>query len=421
MGTTHLYNGDGFEIDEPLATKMESRKPHDLKPFDLLGPQYRYYDYEFERYWHLLQVFGRIGYNPDASPEIWDREFERRFGKEAGPSIEDGLHTASWILPRIVAADYPYSAFPMTVGWAEKQRLGDLPSFAKAEGSDTEQFENFDEEAKRLIENGETAKIRPQETSRWFAETAATVNADIAEAQKRIGDHRNKEFDSTAVDLKILANLALYHSRRIPAAVSYRLFVRTQDPQALDDAIAAERSAVDAWRKIVEAAGDVYVPDLMMGARSRDLCGHWRDELAGLEKGLVALEAERRAVSSTAVQAAPRYRPIAGVPRPALIYTPITSAAAGQALIIDVQATAPAGIKWVRLRYRSVNQYLDYQTLDMLPTDSPGHYRATVPADQIPATWDFMYFFEVMDNQGNGAIYPDLNKTSPYIIVHLSR
>ncbi len=232
------------------------------KPFDLLAPQYRYYDYEFERYWHFFQVWGRIGYNRDASPEIWDRAFEQRFGKEAGPAVEEGLHKASWILPRIVASSYPYSGFPMTAGWAEKQHLGDLPAFAKAEGSDIGQFESFDEEAQRLLQHGETARVRPQETSRWFAETATAVQADVAEAERQIGTHRKKEFDSTIVDLKILSDLALYHARRIPAAVEYRLFVRTHDPRALDEAIASERGAIDAWRDLVAAAGDVYAgPD----------------------------------------------------------------------------------------------------------------------------------------------------------------
>ena len=50
----------------------------------------------------------------------------------------------------------------MTRGWAEKQRLGDLPAYAKAEGSDIQQFASFDEEAQMLIEGGETAKMRPR-------------------------------------------------------------------------------------------------------------------------------------------------------------------------------------------------------------------------------------------------------------------
>ena len=238
--STRLYDGDGFEVNEPLCTKMEAQ-PHDAKPFDLLTAAHRYYDYEFERYWHFFQVFGRLGYNPGTPPEVWQREFEKRFGQDAAPFVEKGLHRASWVLPRIVASCYPYGSFPMTRGWAEKQRLGDLPAYAKAEGSDIQQFASFDEEARMLLEGGETAKTRPGENSRWFAQTAADISAQVAEAEKRIGSHRNKEFDSTMTDLKMLANLALFHSRRIPAAVSYRLFDRTHDPKALDDAITYER------------------------------------------------------------------------------------------------------------------------------------------------------------------------------------
>ena len=87
--STHLYDGDGFEVNEPLATKMEAQ-PHDMKPFDLFKPSYRYYDYEFERYWHFFQAFGRMGYNPATPAEVWQREFERRFGKEAAPLCREG-------------------------------------------------------------------------------------------------------------------------------------------------------------------------------------------------------------------------------------------------------------------------------------------------------------------------------------------
>ncbi|MCK5206893.1 MAG: hypothetical protein KAQ79_02700, partial [Cyclobacteriaceae bacterium] len=131
--STHLYNGEGYEVNEPLATKMLAQ-PHDAKPFELLNPQYRYYEYDFERYWHFFQVFGRVGYNPETSPELWQKEFETRFGKKAGHIIEKALHKASWILPRIVASVYPYHGFPMTRGWAEKQRLGNLNAYAKNSG-----------------------------------------------------------------------------------------------------------------------------------------------------------------------------------------------------------------------------------------------------------------------------------------------
>ena len=33
VDSSHLYDGDGFQVNEPLATKMEAQL-HDQKPFD---------------------------------------------------------------------------------------------------------------------------------------------------------------------------------------------------------------------------------------------------------------------------------------------------------------------------------------------------------------------------------------------------
>jgi len=422
--STRLYNGAGFEVNEPLCTKMEAQ-PHDAKPFDLLTPAHRYYDYEFERYWHFFQVFGRLGYNTNTPSEVWQREFQKRFGHDAAPWVEKGLHQASWVLPRIVASCYPYSAFPMTRGWAEKQRLGDLPAYARAEGSDIQQFASFDEEAQMLLEGGETAKIRPGANSRWFAQTAADINAQIAGAEKRIGHNRNKEFDSTITDLQILANLALFHSRRIPAAVSFRLFERTKDSKAFDEAIAHERNAIEAWRQLVAAAGDFYADDLMMGVRGANLCGHWKDELAALEKGLAELQRQRRELKpDPTAKHAPTFQPSARAgdgTAPQVLHRPVTSAPTGSPFPITAEVRDPAGVKWVRLRYRSVNQHQDFRTLAMISTGAKDQYRAVIPLEDIPPTWDLMYFIEAMDLHGNGRIHPDLNIETPYLVVKLQR
>jgi hypothetical protein len=430
-GSTHLYDGNGFDVNEPLATKMEAQ-PHDAIPFDLIKPQYRYYDYEFERYWHFFQVFGRMGYNPETSPDVWKKEFELRFGKKAAPLVESALHKASWILPRIVASCYPYACFPTTRGWPEKQRLGDLPDYAMAEGSDIQQFASFDEEAKILIEAGETAKILPSVNSLWFDQTSSDIKKLIYEAEKAIAKNRNKEFNSTITDLNILANLALYHSRRIPAAVCYRLFERTHDISALDDAIAYERIAIEAWQQIVAAAGEVYADDLMMGVREAEfmkiihrLSGHWKDELGYLEKGLTALEQKRGEFKAEGiVKPAPHFKAASSVnynPRFQIIHKPVTIAPIDKPITVSVKVIAPAGVKWVRLRYRNVNQEQDYKTLQMVSTGEKDSYQAIISSEQIKTKWDFMYFIEVMDNKGNGRIYPDLNIETPYIIVKLIR
>ncbi|MCC9078011.1 hypothetical protein FKZ61_018090 [Litorilinea aerophila] len=510
--STHLYDGDGFEVNEPLATKMLGQD-HDAAPFELLTPRYRHYTWEFERYWHFFQTFGRLGYNPDTPAEVWEHEFERRFGPEAAPYVMRGLHLASRILPRIVAYNYPYRLFPTTRGWVEKQRMGDLPEYAAALPSDTQQFLSMDEAARLLVEGGESAKIHPIASSLWFEQTAAAVLAAVDQACRWAADPQAPEFVATITDLKILAQLARYHASRARAGYSYAIFQHTQDVHALDDAIRHEALAVTEWRKLVEAAGDVYHHDLMMGRRSAGLSGHWRDELEALEAGLQALQAERETFQPPSLEQelhiahAPRrkhppdtnlvvratiagpvplvqvhlgygpdpqayhYLPMeqtgpftyqAVIPaqavRPGLSYTitaqdesgrsaiyptngpgflpvmvtedtapptvdhlPITAAPAHRPLRITAEVDDPSGVKWVHLRYRSVNQYQDFQTLPMQPIEKTNWYLATVPAAHLDPRWDFMYFIEVMDNHGNGKIYPDLEQETPYIVVKLIR
>lgn len=505
--STYLYDGEGFEVVEPMATKMQDH-PLDMKPFELLKPQYKYYDWEFERYWHFFQLFGRLGYNPDTPPQIWQSQFQMRFGKDAAPYIEQAIHRAGKILPRIVAYNYPYNMFPTTRGWVEKQRMKDLPEYARALPSDTQQFLSMDNAAKYQLKGKESARIWPQESSRWFARISREVLNLTGQAERRTGGHRNKEFDSTIVDLKILANLALYHSRRAKAGFSYALFKHSKDLNALDDAIGHETEAIKAWEKIVEAAGDVYNDNLMMGRESSGLSGHWKDELGKLKQGLDKLIDQRKKFASAVtkdelsiahvpirriaegsklvIRATVRakestsrvrveygnsrgdqkylsmeqtepfvYRAVIGgkdikeglnyfietvdktgrrartklievtVTKdnkpPRFMHKPITDAPAEKPLTVTAEVSDPSGVKWVRLRYRSVSQYQDYKSLDMVETKKKGQYKAVVPGEDIEAKWDFMYLFEVMDNKGNGKIYPDLEKEAPYVIVKLQR
>jgi len=420
--TTHLYNGDGFEVNEPLATKMEAQ-PHDAIPFELLNAPYRYYDFEFERYWYFFQSFGRTGYNPDAPPDTWKKEFEQRFGA-AGPYLREGLEQASWVLPRIITSCYPYSQFPTTRGWAEKQSMGDLAKYAKAEITDLRQFTNFDEEAQLIIEKGETPKMLQSVNSQWFLKTGSAIEQQIKLAKKANGNTPNKEFQSTIADLGILGGLSLYYAYRIPAAIYYRLYDRTKNAASLDSAIMYEKKAVAAWRQLVHAAGDMYTSDLMMGLREANLCGHWKDELAALEKDLTGLGAEKELITSHGGTAGALQYAIAPLPplnNFSVQHKPVLTVTPGKPITISVKLQARAGVKWVRLKYRSVNQEEEYKTLPMTAGKEKDIYTVTVPAGEVETQWDFMYFIEMMDNKQNGSIYPDFNKQTPYYIVQLER
>jgi len=105
---------------------------------------------------------------------------------------------------------------------------------------------------------------------------------------------------------------------------------------------------------------------------------------------------------------------------PVLRAAPIVSAAARHPLRITAHVTDPSGVKWVHLRYRGVSEHQDFKLLNMLPTGKGDEYEAIVPGEDIDPHFDLMYLFEVMDDAGNGKIYPDLARETPYIVVHVT-
>jgi hypothetical protein len=102
---------------------------------------------------------------------------------------------------------------------------------------------------------------------------------------------------------------------------------------------------------------------------------------------------------------------------PLLRHTPVLTARPMQPLRIVAEVEDPSGIQWVRLRYRGLSQHQDFQVLPMLPTGKGNEFEATIPGENIDPKFDLMYLFEVMDNAGNGKIYPDLTKETPYVVV----
>ena len=416
--SARLYDGNSFEVNEMLATKMLG-EPHDEKPLPILNARYRYYDYEFERYWAFYRLWGRLTYNPRTAPDAWQSEFESRFGPASGVHVMNALQAASQVLPRIVAAAYRYEYFPATRGWAEMNHQDSLARFATAQNSDIQQFENPRDEAQRILGATETAMRTPQETSRWFTRIADEIASELATAERTIGPSARKEFMSTSVDLKILAGLARYYANRLPAAVAYNVYKESGDTAAFDEAIAGEKRAVHCWREIVAAAGDVYEDRLPFGARAVGFRQHWREELKLLEDDLTALENERAKVEDRPMHKLALRDP--ALKPPVVTLAPPASAERGRDLRITARVDAPEGIKWVRLRYRHVSQYEDYQTAEMVPDPKSGLYFAAIPASFIDAKWDLMYFVEAVGKNGSGRMYPDLEREMPYVIVPVKR
>jgi hypothetical protein len=283
---------------------------------------------------------------------------------------------------------------------------------------------NLRDEAASIIQGTDTAMRRPEETSRWFAQTSDAILAEVAASERAIGGRaRSNEFKSTITDARILAGMARYHSWRQLGGVNYNLYKQAGDLTAFDEAIADERKAVQAWRELVEAAGDFYSDNMAFGAIARGFPRHWKDELKALNTEFDQLLAERQAAPARADARSvhiPARDPNPKLPVVTLAPT-LPVAAPGQDFVVKAQVAAPAGMKWIRLRYRHVNQKEDFQTAEMTLDSRAGLYAGSIPASFVDPQWDLMYFIEIVDRQGNGRIYPDLEVETPYIVLGVKR
>jgi hypothetical protein len=71
--------------------------------------------------------------------------------------------------------------------------------------------------------------------------------------------------------------------------------------------------------------------------------------------------------------------------------------------------TDPAGVQYVRLRFRRGAATTQFAMLDM-STGPDGRHQAAVPAGFVLGGQEILYFIEVMDKRGNGAHWPDTDQ-----------
>ncbi|RME89546.1 MAG: hypothetical protein D6766_14620, partial [Verrucomicrobia bacterium] len=297
-----LGGGNSCEVNEMLATWMLG-EPHEAAPRLPWAETWPDGEDPFDRYWPFYVTWGRWTYDPKCPATVLEREFRRRFGA-AGPHVMAGLRVASRILPRIVAAAYPYRLFPTTRGWAEMMAMGDLERYARLECTDVEQFQSPAEAARLRLEGQFSAKRSPEETA---ARLRAWARAALREADLagRPGDDR--ELAMALADLRILAHLAEFHAARLPAAVAWQLFQANGDLASLDEALAGERAALAAWERIVTAAGDHYSTNLAFGVHRVGFPRHWKEELRTLRASVERLERLRRSVEAAGPSDGPAF------------------------------------------------------------------------------------------------------------------
>ena len=440
-----LGGGEGFEVFQPLSMKGFGNEPGRWRIF--ADKSYEHYRWEYERYWLNYMLFGRLGYNPDASSDIWRREFQQRFGK-AGPHVEEALTTASRILP-LLTATKPFSASIWRY-WPEMNTGGPLEAYAVIQPSDYGQFyaikpwkkveEWLDEDwasgFSGYVEDAVAGKLQgkwtPLQVSRRLTELAAQSSASLRQAAKAVGKGPGAEFRATALDVQILAALASYHAEKTLAATHLEFFHVTQQAGRLSKALGHIRAAAGHWKKLVALTDGVYRDHLVFGRGSwfrkiGNHAGHWKDALPEVLADVVYVEnltarheangqeyktypGEALPAQTLLVEQTP---PVEQTPL--VEHTRVRKADPGKPLRISLKVTTKKPPTDVVLHHRAMDHNLDWQSIPMERT-AEGRYEALIPAEQVPARYDLLYYIEARTQNG-GVLWPSWLDEAPYVVV----
>lgn len=425
---------DGVEIMEPLSFKGR-------RGSGIAGDRCAYEDasltprWDWQKYLYTHRVWGRLLYNPDAKPEVWQRLLRKDFGAGA-PGIETALANATRILP-IIMTSHAASAGNNTY-WPElylnqtivdPEHFGpyrDTPTprvFGNVSPLDPQLFSGINEFTDELLQGARTGRYTPLEAAQWIEDYGAQAVKSLAQATPLAAGKNKPEFRRLAIDIKMQAGLARFFGAKFRSGALYRVYERSGNPVALDQAVKAYRSARASWVELVTLSKGVYRADITVGENPQ-LRGHWADRLPAIDADIAMMETKRGLAINSEISEAKATAVIGRIlgrqrrqqlpckHRPGVTFQP------GQPIELALAVTQTGQPVVVHLHYRHVTQAERYESLEM--QFAGGTYHASIPGKYTASVYPMEYYFELKHSQGEAWLYPGFNAdlaNQPYFVL----
>lgn len=422
----------GVEFCEPLTFKGRRGTGEPARRDPYVRDDLRLGVSDWRKYRYTYVLWGRLAYDPNTSPEIWQRTLRSEYGKAAG-DFETALANLSRILPLVTVVhgvsgannfyspemyvDLPISEWKLSMHYA-----WDTPDPKTWEGVspfDPTLFYSIGEYADDAIAGQLQPKYTPLEVASWIETMVAEGERALSRATAAASSDDAQTL-RTIIDLRVLIQLGRFFAGKFQSAVQYALFRRTGDTGHLAEAIRILEAAHAAYAGIARIVPGVYQDDLAFGVGASDR-GTWSDRIMGMREDLHLLKRE--------LERAPKKRPGEPGSKPVrrkdrwiadARFEHVPSFDRGESLEVRLLTADPV-ITRVVLHYRHLNQAEDYVTVEMTPVHDG--FSSVLPSGYTSAAFPLVYFAEVHTDGDHPVFVPALNGTlsnQPYQLVHSS-
>ncbi|HVW72257.1 MAG TPA: hypothetical protein VHC39_01350 [Rhizomicrobium sp.] len=416
----NFCGADGLEICEPLTFKGREGSGHP-------GGRNAYLDADTAKDWRKFaesyRLWGRLLYNPQATPDSWRKSLKRKFDDKA-QAAEDALSAASRILPLLTSAHmasasnhaywpemYTNQPIVSDSGFVPYTDTPKPRVFANVSPLDPQLFSTISEHVDDLLAGRANAKYSPAEVAHWLDELAQ----QSARALTTMGAPTDPDSRRLVEDAALLGGLGRFFSEKLRAGLYFALWQKTKSRATGTRALDAYQEARDAWAQLAERAKGVYAADVSYGAIAQRR-GHWSDRLAAIDADLAQM---KTAIATQPDNGAESQAVLMVAAPPARLATeahhiPPEHFAPGADLPVTLDG---AGDVSVRLFFRHVNHGERWQSMAM--SQEGDSFRAAIAAAYTNSPYPLQYYF-VLEKGAQAALYPGFDATlsnQPYFAV----
>ncbi len=220
------------------------------------------YNYAFQRQWMFYKVCGRLFYNPETPDVVFKEAFESRFSGQ-GEKLFDAQTKVSQV-PLIIASyqnatwDFTlYSEGMLRVQHNDGKRSVRL--IPLTEMANNQLMEPAYLSISEFLDN--ESNIPPNKISPLqMADSIDSFCRSAIQEVESIKTDRNVDLLYEVSDIKTWANLGMYFSNKLRAALEYKRYTNSYDKADLDKGIMWLEKAVKYWHAVVEITQPIYDP-----------------------------------------------------------------------------------------------------------------------------------------------------------------
>lgn len=214
---------------------------------------------EISKHWYNFMLWGRLGYNPDLSQDVFKIHLKQHFPKAPIDTIYLAWKTASKIIPqttRFAWRDWDGNWYPEG---CKSGKFLTVKDFMVGNTMDGSGLLNIADYCEKRINKEYISKGTPFDV----ADSLENYAQQTLSLVKGIKASNNAELNLTINDITAFAHLGNYYSEKIRGATELALYENTSDSSHQNKAVLHLEKALAHWKKYAERLDAQYYPKVL--------------------------------------------------------------------------------------------------------------------------------------------------------------